>query len=67
VEFSTSYTYEVRWGAFGRAFDRFVFRPLFQAFTEQSFRRLARDFFGVERPRVLGAAGRRRARFEAAA
>ncbi len=67
VEFSTSYTYEVRWGLFGRIFDRLVFRPLFQRETERSFRRLAGRYFGVERPRVLGARGRHPARFEAAA
>lgn len=67
VEFSTSYTYEVRWGLFGRLFDRLVFRPLFQRETERSFARLARDFFSVRRPRVLGACGRHPARFEAAA
>lgn len=71
VEFATSYTYETRWGLFGRVFDRCVFRPLFQLETERSFRRLATRYFGVQRPRVLGAArgrfGRRPARFEAAA
>jgi hypothetical protein len=63
VEFSTSYTYEVRWGSFGRLFDRLIFRPLFQRMTEQSFRRLAHRYFGVPRPIVLGAVGRRPARF----
>jgi hypothetical protein len=69
VEFTTSYTYEARWGVFGRLFDRLVFRPLFQRETERSFRRLATRWFGVRRPRVLGAAreGRRPERFEAAA
>jgi hypothetical protein len=55
TEFSTSYTYEVRWGAVGRLIDRFVFRPLFQRFTEASFRRLARQTFHIQQPRVLGA------------
>ena len=63
TELSTSYTYAVRWGLFGRLFDRLVFRPLFQRETERSFARLAREVFGVARPVVLGAAGRRRARF----
>jgi hypothetical protein len=56
--FSTSYTYAVRWGIFGRIFDRLVFRPLFKWETERSFRRLAREHFGVARPQVAGAAGR---------
>ncbi len=59
MEFATSYTYEVRWGAFGRVVDRFAFRPLFQWYTEQSFARLARRYFGVRRPRVLGREGRK--------
>ena len=63
VEMSTSYTYEVRWGVFGRLFDRLVFRPLFQLYTEASFRRLARDYFGERRPLVLGRDGRRPKRF----
>lgn len=67
VEMSTSYTYQVRWGLFGRAFDRRVFRPLFQRYTEASFRRLARAFFDDPNPRVLGRSGRRPARFEARA
>jgi hypothetical protein len=45
VDFSTSYTYEVRWGALGRIFDRLVFRPFFQRETERSFRRLAEAHF----------------------
>ncbi len=60
VEFSTSYTYEVRWGALGRIVDHVLFRPLFQWETERSFRRLATDFFRMEKPLVLGATGRRR-------
>ncbi len=69
VEFATSYTYETRWGLFGRVLDRCVFRSLFQLETERSFRRLATRYFGVHHPRVLGAErrGRRPARFEAAA
>jgi hypothetical protein len=67
TEFSTSYTYEVRWGALGRAIDRWAFRPLFQRYTEQSFRRLARGWFGEPRPAVLGRAGRRPRRFAAGA
>lgn len=63
TELSTSYTYEVRWGLFGRLFDRLVFRPLFQRETERSFARLAREVFGVTRPVVLGATGRKRTRF----
>ncbi|HVH43094.1 MAG TPA: SRPBCC family protein [Labilithrix sp.] len=64
VEMSTSYTYEVRWGVFGRLFDRLVFRPLFQRYTEASFRRLARVYFADRRPCVLGREGRRPKRFE---
>lgn len=60
TELSTSYTYEVRWGRFGRFVD-LVFRPLFQRETERSFYRLARDFFGVSRPVVAGRTGRKRA------
>jgi hypothetical protein len=59
VEFSTSYTYEVRWGALGRIVDRFVFRPFFQRETERSFRRLAAMFFAGQASPVLGAAGRK--------
>ncbi len=58
VELMTSYTYAVRWGIVGRIFDRIVFRPLFQYETERSFARLAREWFGVKRPHVLGARGR---------
>ena len=67
TEFSTSYTYDVRWGPVGRALDRWFFRPLFQRYTEQSFARLARGPFGAPRPRVLGRAGRRPVRFGEAA
>ena len=67
VELSTSYTYRVRWGVIGRIFDRALFRPLFQWETENSFRRLARDFFGMRRPAVLGAIGRKPARLVLAA
>lgn len=63
VEFSTSYTYEVRWGTLGRIVDHMLFRPLFQWETERSFRRLATEFFHPKTPRVLGAAARRRDRF----
>lgn len=66
-ELSTSYTYRVRWGVIGRIVDRALFRPLFQRETERSFRRLARDFFGLPRPRVLGASGRKPARLVRAA
>ncbi|WP_394841355.1 SRPBCC family protein [Pendulispora brunnea] len=45
LEFSTAYTYDVRWGLFGRLVDRFVFRPFFQRETERSFRRLAARHF----------------------
>lgn len=62
-EFSTSYTYDVRWGLVGRFIDRLMFRPLFQWFTEASFRRLARDHFGVAHARVLGRNGRLPQRF----
>jgi hypothetical protein len=66
TEFATSYTYEVRWGILGRVVDRFMFRPLFQRYTEQSFRRLARRYFAEPRPRVLGRDGRLPRRFEEA-
>jgi hypothetical protein len=66
VEFSTSYTYEVRWGLFGRLVDRLIFRPFFQAETERSFRRLAERWFPQGASPVLGASGRKPARFVAA-
>jgi hypothetical protein len=66
TEFATSYTYQVRWGILGRLVDRFMFRPLFQRYTEQSFRRLARRHFGAPQSRVLGRAGRSPRRFESA-
>jgi hypothetical protein len=59
VDFATSYTYEVRWGALGRAFDGLVFRPFFQRETERSFRRLAETHFGGEPVVVYGARGRK--------
>jgi hypothetical protein len=60
VDFSTSYTYEVRWGALGRLFDRLIFRPLFQRETERSFRRLAESHFDRGAPVVVhGARGRK--------
>jgi hypothetical protein len=62
VDFSTSYTYEVRWGIVGRIVDRVVFRPWFQRETERSFARLAGSFFGAPNARVLGAKGRKPAR-----
>lgn len=63
VEFATSYTYAVRWGLLGRVFDRLVFRPLFQWYTEQSFERLARMHFPDGASKVLGVNGRLPARF----
>lgn len=63
TEFSTSYTYDVRWGVVGRFIDRLFFRPIFQRFTEASFRRLAREHFHVQGARVLGRVGRLPARF----
>jgi hypothetical protein len=65
TEFSTSYPYETRWGLLGRVVERWVFRPLFLRYTEQSFRRFARGWFGEARPRVLGREGRRPRRFPA--
>ncbi|WP_437517607.1 SRPBCC family protein [Sorangium sp. So ce1099] len=59
VEFSTSYTYEVRWGALGRWIDRALFRPLFQRETERSFRRLAERYFPEGASEVAGARGRK--------
>ena len=59
VELSTSFTYEVRWGPLGAILDRCLFRPLFQRYTERSFRRLARRWFSEPSPRVLGRRGRR--------
>jgi len=63
-EFSTSYTYDVRWGLIGRFIDRLMFRPLFQWFTESSFRRLARNHFSIPDARVLGRRGRLPERFD---
>ena len=45
IRFSTSYTYEVRWGVLGRYLDRWIFRRLMQAETDRSFRRLAAEHF----------------------
>jgi hypothetical protein len=61
VEFSTSYTYEPRWGLVGAVLDRAVFRPWFQRETERSFARLARAAFG-QTPQVFGRDGRKPAR-----
>jgi hypothetical protein len=55
IAFATSYTYEVRWGLLGRVIDRLIFRPAMQWYTEQSFRRLARDHFPEGASRVWGA------------
>jgi hypothetical protein len=55
IEFATSYTYDVRWGALGRALDRVAFRPALQWLTEASFRRLARNHFPGGASRVYGA------------
>ena len=46
IRFSTSYTYEVRWGVLGRVLDRLVLRPFLQRETERSFARLRRLYFG---------------------
>jgi hypothetical protein len=54
VELSTSFTYRVRWGLFGRALDALVFRPLMQRLTEASFRRLGRLYFPGGEARVIG-------------
>jgi hypothetical protein len=62
VVFSTSYTYDVRWGVFGRIVDRLAFRPLFQRETERSFRRLAERYFPSGASPVRGATGRKPAR-----
>jgi hypothetical protein len=64
VRFSTSYTYEVRWGILGRLIDRLLFRPFFQGETERSFRRLAERYFPEGASRVAGARGRKPARLE---
>ena len=53
----------VRWGLFGRLVDRLAFRPFFQAETERSFRRLAARWFPEGASPVLGASGRKPARF----
>jgi len=59
VEFRTSYTYEVRWGAAGRLLDRLLFRPAMQRETERSFARLARLFFPAGSSAVTGRHGRK--------
>jgi hypothetical protein len=66
VEFRTSYTYDVRWGLIGRLIDRLAFRRFFQRETERSFRRLAERYFPEGASPVLGADGRKPARFCAA-
>jgi hypothetical protein len=58
VRFSTSYTYEPRWGLFGKVVDALVGRPWFQRETERSFARLAREHLGQE-VEVRGATGRK--------
>lgn len=58
TEFATSYTYQVRWGLLGKYVDRFLFRPFFQWYTEQSFARLARLYCPKGASPVLGAVGR---------
>jgi len=63
--FTTSYTYEVRWGVLGRLLDRGLFRRLFQQETERSFARLARLRFAAGASPVAGAAGRKPARLAA--
>jgi len=67
TELATSFTYQVRWGILGRLIDRCMFRPLFQRYTEQSFRRLARRYFDAGDARVLGRDGRHPQRFESVA
>jgi hypothetical protein len=47
TEFSTAYTYEVRWGACGRLIDRLLLRPFMQWDTTQSFLRLQRKYFAT--------------------
>jgi hypothetical protein len=59
VVFSTSYTYEVRWGVLGKLVDRLVFRQFFQRETERSFGRLAATLFAEPASRVYGADGRK--------
>ncbi len=59
VVFSTSYTYEVRWGRLGALIDRLVFRRFFQRETERSFRRLAETWFAGGASPVHGADGRK--------
>jgi hypothetical protein len=65
VLFSTSYTYEVRWGSVGKLVDRLVFRPFFQRETERSFARLATTWFREPASRVYGADGRKPASLRA--
>lgn len=60
VQFSTAYTYDVRWGILGRVIDRLVFRPFFQRETERSFRRLAALYFPEGASRVAGVSDRNR-------
>jgi hypothetical protein len=47
TELRTSYTYEVRWGAFGRLVDKLVLRAWFQRETERSFARLRALWFAA--------------------
>lgn len=62
VRFTTSYTYEVRWGLAGRVIDRLIFRPFFQRETERSFARLVALRFPEGASKVAGARGRKPAR-----
>jgi hypothetical protein len=66
TELSTSFTYEVRWGLFGRVVDKVLFRPLLQRLTERSFARLARCELDDPNARVLGRRKGKPLRFEVA-
>ena len=65
IEFSTSYTYAVRWGTLGRWLDRLVLRPFMQFETERSFRRLSTCYFAAGSSPVAGAHGRKRSPLQA--
>ena len=62
VLFTTSYTYDVRWGLVGRVIDRVFFRPFFQRETERSFARLTALRFPEGASKIAGARGYKPAR-----
>jgi hypothetical protein len=59
VEFSTAYTYQVRWGLVGRLLDRALLRPWLRRMTHESFARLGREWLDQPEAEVRSAIGPR--------